>query len=97
MRLASAPAARGRRAAVPVTGSARRLAAHLCRCTGWQTIVEAARAVASEVAVDGSGSGRDLAAATGGRRSKAASPNGWDLRSCSGTAVSPTTPARRTH
>jgi len=37
----------------------RALAAHLCRCTGWQTIVEAAAAYDSTVALD-----RDLDAAT---------------------------------
>ena len=32
-----------------------------------------------------------------GLRSRAASLSGWDRRSCSGTAASPTTPARRMH
>lgn len=40
----------------------RALAAHLCRCTGWQTIVEAAAMVASETPVDLSG--RDFDAAS---------------------------------
>ena len=40
----------------------RALAAHLCRCTGWQTIVEAAAIVASETPVDLSG--RDFDAAS---------------------------------
>jgi len=41
----------------------RALAAHLCRCTGWQTIVEAAGAFALDASAD---AGRDLEAA--GRR-----------------------------
>ena len=40
----------------------RALAAHLCRCTGWQTIVEAFEAVAAGVE-PGAGADRDLAAA----------------------------------
>ncbi len=40
----------------------RALAAHLCRCTGWQTIVEAAALVGAETPVDLSG--RDLEAAS---------------------------------
>ncbi len=39
----------------------RALAAHLCRCTGWRTIVEAYAATAAEVAA--AGAGRDLDAA----------------------------------
>jgi aerobic-type carbon monoxide dehydrogenase small subunit (CoxS/CutS family) len=61
MRLASAPGTRAAGGRPDRIGQA--LSAHLCRCTGWQTVVEAARAVAGEVAVDVSGSGRDLAAA----------------------------------
>jgi aerobic-type carbon monoxide dehydrogenase small subunit (CoxS/CutS family) len=42
----------------------RALAAHLCRCTGWRTIVDAARrAERSRTATTGAGAGRDLAAA----------------------------------
>lgn len=44
----------------------RALTAHLCRCTGWQTIVEAAAMAVTEVLVDapGSRSSRDLEAAS---------------------------------
>ena len=56
----------------------RALAAHLCRCTGWQTILEAARAV-EEGTVAGGGS-RDYAAAARraaieGGRSQVAGPH----------------------
>lgn len=52
-----------------VEGIDRALAAHLCRCTGWQTIVEAAELVQATDAGDAAaterltGAGRDLAAA----------------------------------
>jgi aerobic-type carbon monoxide dehydrogenase small subunit (CoxS/CutS family) len=39
------------------------LAAHLCRCTGWRTIFDAAARVAAGGAAPGSGAPRDLAAA----------------------------------
>jgi len=62
----------------PGADPGRALAAHLCRCTGWQTILEAARAV--EEGTQAPGGSRDLVAAARratleGGRSQAAGPH----------------------
>ena len=62
----------------PGADPGRALAAHLCRCTGWQTILEAARAVEEGAQVPGGS--RDLLAAARratieGGRSQAAGPH----------------------
>ena len=88
-----APSARG-----PLTEAAvdQALLAHLCRCTGWQTIREAAFAVAARDA------GARRGAPIGGRRGAAGDARGrtrrrsWAPRSRSAGAASPTTPRRST-
>ncbi len=62
MRLAASGV--GRSGAVDVDRVDRGLAAHLCRCTGWQTIVDAALAVGGGTGRRPGGEGRDLAAAS---------------------------------
>jgi hypothetical protein len=63
MRLAADSA--GRRSAVEGSDRARRaLGAHLCRCTGWQTVVEAAASLERDDAPTAPVAGRDLAAAS---------------------------------
>ena len=59
------------------------LAAHLCRCTGWQTIVEAADSVAKGGPVPASAPDRDLAAAA----ARAALEGGVPQRVGSGTVL----------
>lgn len=56
----------------PDTG--RGLAAHLCRCTGWQTVVEALDAARAPRPGTGSGDGRDLDAAAERARLEGGAP-----------------------